>query len=460
MAFPPEALLSFGALILNGLAAVFVYRQKTSYFRQVRWCFLGFFSIATVIISIGIPTFLVPSIDVALLDARVGIFGSAIACFMIVAAAVILKRYSRTTSISEAISASLKERYFPMYYYIFMITALSVSSFVIFLQPVRVKLPFSGEVIYGTKQATWFSLFSLLFLFSVFIYPCLAFLSLSGKARDTSVRNSLRIMATCIALIGASFAIFRVAGGLLGYDFTVLTDLTIAIASNFIVYAFKKPRVLSMFFESVASLPSVHVGGGKHMDAFSKTLGLNHQQMTGRKVLLEFDPASNYEKAVQDFATEALANAEPIVVFTMRGSAIHSYLSEEKAVKFFCLTPQVSVPKEFSENEILLPSNDTPLMLDVFDKTLKAHPDGVINVVFDNLSDLVLSVGFEKTYRFMRYAVEMLASPKNTVLFLLNRSAHDPKVASSLRGLFSNHTFFGKEGMQSLKWSKAEITEV
>jgi hypothetical protein len=174
-----------------------------------------------------------------------------------------------------------------------------------------------------------------------------------------------------------------------------------------------------------------------------------------RRILLEFDPASHYEKVIRDFATEALANLEPIVVFTRRGSAVHSSLRERKTVKFFCLTQQVSGPKEFSENEMLLPSNDTSLMLDVFDKTLKAHPEGVVNMVFDSLSDLILSVGFEKTYRFMRYAVEMLASPRNTVLFLLNQNAHDPKVASSLRGLFSDQVFFGKEGIQTVKLSKA-----
>ncbi len=194
---------------------------------------------------------------------------------------------------------------------------------------------------------------------------------------------------------------------------------------------------------------------------FSKTFRLNHQQMVGRRILLEFDPASRYEKVIQDFAAEALAHLEPMVIFTRRGSAIHSSLQEQKAVKFFCLTQQVSAPKEFSENEMLLPSNDTSLMLDVFDKTLKAHPQGVVNVIFDSLSDLILSVGFEKTYRFMRYAVELLASPRNTVLFLLNQNAHDPKVASGLRGLFSDQMSFGEEGIQTVKLSRvAEVGEV
>jgi hypothetical protein len=88
------------------------------------------------------------------------------------------------------------------------------------------------------------------------------------------------------------------------------------------------------------------------------------------------------------------------------------------------------------------------------------HLNGRVPTGVDSLSDLVLSVGFEKTYRFMRYAVEMLASPRNTVLFLLNQNTHDPKVTSSLRGLFSNQIPFGKEGIQTVKLSKTELGKI
>jgi hypothetical protein len=194
--------------------------------------------------------------------------------------------------------------------------------------------------------------------------------------------------------------------------------------------------------------------------AFSKTLGLNHKQTAGRKILFEFDPASKYERTIRDFVVEALASAEQVVIFTRKSSTLHSSLHEYKAAKFFCLTQQSSIPKELSDNEVLLPSGDTSLMLGVLDKTLKAYPNVAINVVFDNLSDLVLSIGFEKTYRFIRYALEILASPRSTIVFLLNRTAHDPKVASSLRSLFSNQVFFGEEGIQAVKLAEAEVTDL
>jgi hypothetical protein len=194
----------------------------------------------------------------------------------------------------------------------------------------------------------------------------------------------------------------------------------------------------------------------KLANVFSQALGISHSDLIGRKILFEFDPASRYEKAIQNFVTEALTNVEQVTVFTRRGGALHTSLTQQKTIKFFCLTQQVSVPRELSENEILLPSNDISLMLDVIDKTLKACPHDVVNVIFDNLSDLVLSIGFEKTYHFTKYATEILASSRITALFLLNTSAHDPEVVHSLRSLFDNQISFGKRGIQTVKLSKAE----
>jgi hypothetical protein len=182
--------------------------------------------------------------------------------------------------------------------------------------------------------------------------------------------------------------------------------------------------------------------------------------MSGRKIILEFDPSSHYEKLVQDFITEALVNSEPIVVFTRKGSPVYSHIREQSAIRFFCLSRQISSPRIFSETEVHLPSDNTPLILSVFDKLLRSHPEQKINLVFDNLSDLILSVGFEKTYKFMRSATEILAPATVTAVFLLNRYAHDPGVKSSLNALFSNQISFGKSGIETIKLSKEGVTGI
>jgi len=277
------------------------------------------------------------------------------------------------------------------------------------------------------------------------IFPIYLFFRIAKDSKE-------RIIKIKSLLIGVGMSTGTIAGAI---------ELTGAVSHEYMpIY---RPIILiGSFIMFLGQLYPAHLAVSTiptrptQLRAFSKTLGLNHQQMVGRKILLEFDPASQYEKAIQDFVAEGLANAEKIVVFTRKGSTIHSSLHEEKAVKFFCSTQQFSIPKEFSENEVLLPAGDTSLMLSVLDKTLKAYPQSAINVVFD-LSDLVLSIGFDKTYLFLKYAVEILASPRNTVLFLLNQTAHDPKVASSLRSLFSDQISFGKQGIQTVKLSKAEV---
>lgn len=193
------------------------------------------------------------------------------------------------------------------------------------------------------------------------------------------------------------------------------------------------------------------------VDTFSKALGLTHRQIAGREILLDFDPSSNYERIVKDFVTEALANAEQVVLFTRRGSAIYSVLDNKEALKVILLSQRISVPQVDAQmNEILLPANNTALLLDALDKTLKTLPYGNLNIIFDNLSSLILSIGLQKTYQFMRYTFDLLASTNSTALFLFNPNAHDQKVTSSVRALFSNHISYGKDGLQIIKLSEPE----
>jgi len=184
-------------------------------------------------------------------------------------------------------------------------------------------------------------------------------------------------------------------------------------------------------------------------NAFSKSVGLTHEQMLGRKFLVEFDPVSTYEKAIEDFVKEALANVEPVLIFTPRGSVIHTSLAKQP-INFFLMS-SVSVPKMITENEILLPANNPTLILDSFNKVLETHTGTNVCLVFDSLSELLISVGLEKTYKFTKYALEMLAPQWATVLFLFNPNAHDLKTVSNLKSLFRDQLAYRKDGMQVIR---------
>ena len=163
---------------------------------------------------------------------------------------------------------------------------------------------------------------------------------------------------------------------------------------------------------------------------FSVTLGLSHEQMIGKKILFEFDPATPYERCVRDFTLEAQAHKEAVIVMTAKGSSLYQTFKDEKSI------------------EILPLSADT---VQVSWMNLEKHFDKPFALIYDNLSDLSLSLGFKEVYTFSRNSLERLFELNVTALFLINPEAHDRKEVSSFYSLFSDQVRYGKEGLTKIK---------
>ncbi len=191
----------------------------------------------------------------------------------------------------------------------------------------------------------------------------------------------------------------------------------------------------------------------ENMGLFSRSIGLSHERLIGRRILLEFDPVSDYEKVVDRLAKESTANVEPIFVFTSSTSPIHTHLAKQPTIKFFLTSISTSIPKSSSKNEMFLPAKNAPLILDAISKVLETYANANVCFVFDILSELLTTIGREKTFTFLRHALDMLSSEKITSLFLLNTSAHQTEVVSLLRNLFSNQLTYDKNGLEIVKTS-------
>jgi CheY-like chemotaxis protein len=161
---------------------------------------------------------------------------------------------------------------------------------------------------------------------------------------------------------------------------------------------------------------------------FSRQLGIEHSKLTGKKALLEFDPRTDYERFVRDFALECVFLGESVIVITQKGSSIRQALDGDQGIKFMDLE---------RAPELLL--------------ILRENSDGPISMVIDSLTDLALSgesgeSSYKGVYKFVQSAIETLDDPRISAIFLLNPSAHDPKDIASLRGVFTNQLVYGKEG--------------
>jgi len=193
-------------------------------------------------------------------------------------------------------------------------------------------------------------------------------------------------------------------------------------------------------------LSAVKLNRKKKTDTFSESFGMTHQQMIGKKMLLEIDPTSDYHKALLDFASEAGNSGEPLFIFTSTNSALHSTLPGAENVKFFLLTSNASSLQQINEKVILLPAHDLSILLNASVEALKVQKEKTINMLFDNISSIIIRCGFEKTYSFMHFLLEAISSPKATALFVFNPAAHDPEISSSIRGLFHNQLAYTKRG--------------
>lgn len=292
----------------------------------------------------------------------------------------------------------------------------------------------AGGVAVYTVYQRWYSIVLLGALFFVVGYPFRLMMLKSRQVSSRAVSKALLALPLSWIMIGVSLYLFKVYLVLIGLETAALGSLLSAIPWLATAYYFRKTTILETLFEK----PSRKEGAAQRPNLFSRRLNLDWSKITGKKMLFEFEPSDAYSEAVSDFVLEA--NAADVLLITRNSSPLHQALSKHTEIKTLALTPTVSYPKEGrSPNEVLLPYNDHAIIFDAVSKVILARSNLGTAIVFDITSDLVISLGAEKTYGFLVNTVELFSSPKLTALFLFNMSAHDPKIASSIRALFSTH---------------------
>lgn len=186
-------------------------------------------------------------------------------------------------------------------------------------------------------------------------------------------------------------------------------------------------------------------------DSFSRLLNTKHQSLSNSRILLEYDPTSNYEEAVQKFAREFQANVDPIAIFTSMGSPTYRQFRGQHNLRLFTFSTKTSTPSKVSEEHVLLPERDTSLLLDAVDKLLQANQGRLVGMVFDVFTDLILFQGFEKGYGVLSSVVEMSESESASSLVLINFAALDEQSINGIRGLFRVQAKYDTDGFKLIR---------
>jgi CheY-like chemotaxis protein len=163
---------------------------------------------------------------------------------------------------------------------------------------------------------------------------------------------------------------------------------------------------------------------------FSDQLNITHDALIGRKILLEFDPRTDYDRIVRDYALECKSHNELVFVLSRKESAIQQGLEGEEGIRF----TEFDSTMKFSP---LLAEND----------------EKPLSFVVDSLSDLALSRSENEAYRFAQNSLNALATPRVSAIYLVNPQAHNEKALASLRGLYSNQLTYKNHTLTSVRFA-------
>ena len=292
----------------------------------------------------------------------------------------------------------------------------------------------TGVILPVSAFSKAYLLIILIVLLGFMFYPSVLLVLASRKAKDPAVRRVLRILPIVWSGIGVDLLIFN---GLLleaNVDATAFGYLIAAVAFGVTAIVFRRASLLTAFFEPVRQ-----VTPGAAEFPFTERLDVPSTFIQGRSLLMETDPSIPYEQVVADFARQSLSNNFVVYAFTAKGSPIYNALRGLPGIRFYILSAKVSYPKpeENESSQILVPASDQAVLLDLVDKTLTAVPaPAQVAIIFDSISDMILSSGFESTYKFAKQVNETTGTGRTASLFLMTLGAHDDKVVSFIRSLF------------------------
>ncbi|MDG7000626.1 MAG: hypothetical protein JRN15_16140 [Nitrososphaerota archaeon] len=254
------------------------------------------------------------------------------------------------------------------------------------------------------------------------------------RTKNKELRKNLLYLGFSDLLVGLGFLAFATYQNFARVDpeFTMYFLLSLLFSASAV--SFNRASIYA------GLLPGQNTVGESLNHEFSKQLNFDDDTMIGRQLLLEVDPNTGYERDVSSFCREFLASGFTVIVVTARSSAIYHILSSQPEIRFFLFSGNVSRPTaiEGEEGKMLIPQDSLMEVIELLERMLaQSGNEGKFALVFDNLSDRVISVGLERTYKSLKEMFAILGDRNVTVLFLVHPGTLDRKALNIIRSLFT-----------------------
>ncbi len=264
-------------------------------------------------------------------------------------------------------------------------------------------------------------------------YPVVLLLMAAKKIQIPLFSRSLKFLAIGWGSVSTVYVIVESYLWIDRMDATAILYALNAIIFYSVTREFRGAAVLGGMVET---LPNA----GKPVPKFSARVGRKMGFLRGTVSLYEANPAVSYEITLRELAYELTSLKDSVFIITSRGSRVHQALSDLDEVRFFSMTSSVNyvVPTD-KPSEVLIPSHNAPLLLDIIDKAVNSATTSSPAFILDSLSDMILDMGFKETYQFIKQALEICGNHSVTFIAIIFQNAHDPSILNAMRSLFANH---------------------
>ncbi len=437
------------AVFITAVSGYYMYRQKTTSYQNVRVTLLSVYVVACILVLFEL--FRIGIISPTQVSSLMGIYtiGSTslvlLNAWLLTVAAVGTYLRPKAPEFRKIFSEIYRHVDQAILFTAFTATVAFAGISLVVFTPFNVRQINNlwGVQVFSTQFNFSYLLTLLIVLLFFLIYPTPLLILASRKVSNRDIKRGLIILAACWAAIALDFLIFDGYVWSAGIDANDVMYLVFASIFSVTAVIFRNASTLAGFFEARQETTKV-----PESYPFSARLGMKNSFLPGKNFLLEIDPSTPYEETVKEFAMENISTKSIVFAFTTKGSPVYRALSDSIDVKFYMLSTDVSYPKPTGNpNEVLVPQNDVAVILHLINQTMSSTEGSGIAIVFDNVSDLILSSGFENSYKFLKQANQVLSEPRVTSIFLMTKNAHEEREVLLVKSLFANHLSVDSSGL-------------
>lgn len=309
---------------------------------------------------------------------------------------------------------------------------------------------FAGGTVEAVKYSTTFSI-SIGALFLLFLAYPVALLAV-GALRVKNPQMKRAQFGLAIGWAGSS-AIYLISSlSLFNYalDVTAIAYVILSVFFGMIARNFRKAALFAGFV-----LPVAPVVGQPRPGPTPEPLATDGHPVTfeeGQLSLLEVDTSGSYEERLNELVKGFLAEKRSVFVISAKGSRLHTFFSTVPGVRLYTMSEATRyiAPSTERSDEVNLPLFDSGVLLEVLDRTLASSGEHTA-IIFDSISDMMIYLGFQACYKFLKAAGEITSGKKAVALFLLFAGAHNDMETTSVRSVFPAQVRVGPEGFEVVR---------